>query len=183
MSVILTHRWRGLALAAYIGKRCRIVSRVGRTVRVMFHDGLIVTAHPFCVTYATPDHKLIEGATPTLRRRIASMTVGRNPAKCWRWTGSTARKRGCERPKVRIGGAVSRVMSVARVLLVLRDRVPLVDRDDAKLEAGHTCHHFWCVNPNHLEWVTRSENELAKYEKKRFDEFAAEVDALAEVAS
>ena len=125
--------------------------------------------------------ELIPGATSTLRRRIAAKILrpdGRHG--CWRWTGGTARKRdGAERPKVRVGGRGSRTILVARVLLVLRDRVPLWRREADKLEAGHSCNHFWCVNPRHLVWQTRVENENAKHEFDDYCDFAAAVDELA----
>jgi hypothetical protein len=123
---------------------------------------------------------LILGATSTLRRRIRAKTerAGRNA--CWRWTGATARKRdGAKRPKIQIGGVGSRVVTVARLLLCLRDGVRLAERDAAKLEAGHSCYNFWCVNPRHLTWQTRIENENAKHEYDSFEDFAREVDELA----
>jgi hypothetical protein len=124
--------------------------------------------------------QLICGATSTLRKRIASKTIRNGRNGCWRWTGGTAQKRdGSKRPKIQVGGRGSRTVTVARLLLALRDRVPLVLRDDAKLEAGHTCHHFWCVNPRHLEWQTRTENEHAKQEFNDYEDFARDVEDLA----
>lgn len=52
------------------------------------------------------------------------------------------------------------------------------ERDAAKLEAGHTCHHYWCVNERHLTWQTRVENEESKQEFDDYSDFAAAVDAL-----
>jgi hypothetical protein len=126
--------------------------------------------------------RLIAGATSTLRQRIFAKIVrlpGRNA--CWQWTGGTARKRdGAKRPKIQVGGRGSRTILVARVLLCLRDGVPLAERDAAKLEAGHVCHRHWCVNPRHLEWQTRIENEHAKQEYDDYCDFAQTVDELAE---
>lgn len=88
-----------------------------------------------------------------------------------------SRKRdGALRPVIRVGGRGSPIVHVARVLLALRDRVPLWQRTG--LEAGHRCHRFWCVNPRHLEWQTSSENEAAKQEFDSYEEFATAVDAL-----
>lgn len=124
---------------------------------------------------------LIAGATSTLRARIAARTV-REGGKmgCWRWTGGTSRKRdGARRGKVQVGGRGTRVITVARVLLVLKDRVPLVERDSARLEAGHRCGHFWCVNPRHLHWIDRSGNEAEKHEfDEEFDRFSAAFDEV-----
>jgi hypothetical protein len=111
-------------------------------------------------------HDLIIGATSTLRARLWAKIVKRKRRQCWQWSGSTSLKRGgARRPKMRVGGKRSRTIVVARILLSLKDRVPLHLRDG--LEAGHRCGNFWCVNPSHLEWVGRFENEDAKNE---FDE-------------
>jgi len=124
--------------------------------------------------------QLIVGATGTLRARIRAKQVRAGRDACWSWTGATAQKRdGAKRPKIRVGGRGSRVVLVARLLLCLRDRVPLAERDAAKLEAGHTCDRFWCVNPRHLLWQTRIENEEAKHEYNDYQDFAREVDDLA----
>lgn len=124
---------------------------------------------------------LIIGATSTLRARIRSKTVRGTRRQCWHWIGATARKRdGARRPKIQVGGRGSRTVLIARLLLCLRDSVPLAERDAAKLEAGHTCHHFWCVNPWHLVWQTRHENEEAKHEYDDYNEFADAVDELAQ---
>ena len=126
---------------------------------------------------------LIPGATPTLRRRLAAK-IQRSSSRngCDRWTGAASLKRdGARRPVIQVGGRGSDVIHVARVLLALADGVPLPAR--GRLEAGHTCGHFWCVAPRHLRWVTRSENED---DKDTFDEatayaaFEAAVDELAE---
>jgi hypothetical protein len=116
--------------------------------------------------------ELIAGATPTLRARLWAKIVKRKRRQCWTWRGATCRKRGgARRPKLQVGGRGSRTIVVARILLAFKDRVPLEQR--AGLEAGHRCGHFWCVNPHHLEWVGRAENEEAKGE---FDEAIDDVE-------
>lgn len=123
--------------------------------------------------------ELIPGATETLPRRILAKVV-KLDCGCWGWTGATSRKRdGAKRPKIQVGGVGSRVVVVARLALVLKDGVSLLARDYAKLEAGHTCHNYWCVNPDHLEWQTRVENERAKRDRDSYSEFSAAVDDLA----
>lgn len=90
-----------------------------------------------------------------------------------------ARKRGgARRPKIQIGGRGSRVLTVARILLVIRDRVSILEREREKLEAGHTCGNYWCVNVRHLIWQTRSENESMKAEHRAYAEFADDVEAI-----
>lgn len=127
------------------------------------------------------DVEIIPGATSTLRRRLyAKIRRGKNRDACAIWTGATARKRGSRRPKIRVGGNFSRHVVVARVLLVLKDRVPLWIRDDAKLEAAHECGHYWCVNVRHLAWKTRVENENDKYAYSKFEDALDEL--LAETA-
>jgi hypothetical protein len=107
--------------------------------------------------------RCLPGASPSLLARIRAKIERVPGSTCLRWTGGTARKRdGAKRPKIQIGGRGSRFVVVARLLLVLRDGVPFVLRDG--LEAGHTCHHYWCVNWRHLKWCTRTENEADKRE-------------------
>lgn len=127
------------------------------------------------------DASLIPGATSTLRRRIyAKIERGATRDACCYWRGKTVIKRDrVRRGAIGVGGRGSRTVSVARLLLVLRDRVPLVARDAARLEAGHTCHHYWCVNVRHLKWVTRLQNEREKSDARRYAAFADDVDELA----
>ncbi len=127
------------------------------------------------------DVDLIPGATSSLRRRIyAKIVRTRNRRACWAWSGRHSKKRGGLRPVVRAGGRGSRMLTVARVMLVLRDRVPLAQRDAELMEAGHKCNTYWCVNGSHLEWINRSGNEEAKDEfDEGFEQFSADVEALA----
>lgn len=125
---------------------------------------------------------LIPGASSSLRRRLrAKVLKPHGRSGCWLWTGAKSKKRdGALRPVIRVGGKGSRVVLVARIVLVLKDRVCLIARDYALLEAGHLCHNHGCVNPRHLMWQTRIENEHAKAEHRAYTAFAAAVDELAE---
>lgn len=130
------------------------------------------------------DIDVIPGATPTLRRRISAKTIRSTRSKCWTWSGTFRKHRTGTRPCIHIGGRGSGNKTVARILLALRDRVCLAER--AELEAGHLCGNHWCVNPRHLVWQTRSENERMKAyhrseqrDRDAYRSFAAEVEALA----
>jgi hypothetical protein len=126
--------------------------------------------------------QLIVGATSTLRRRMRAKTVRPSRRGCWSWTGATSKKRdGARRPAIQVGGRGSRVVLVARLALALKDGVPLERR--VGVEAGHRCHQHWCVNPAHLEWQTRGENEDAKQEYDDYCDFAGTVDELAAAES
>lgn len=127
------------------------------------------------------DVDLIPGATSTLRRRLfAKIARTRSRRECWAWTGKTVKKRGGVRPAIQVGGRGTRTISVARILLVLKDRVPLSERDAARLEGGHKCGRYWCVNQSHLEWIDRGGNEDAKAEyDEGYEQFSADVEALA----
>jgi hypothetical protein len=131
------------------------------------------------------DVELIIGASPTLRARIFAKII-RGPSRdaCYTWRGKFTRKRGSKRPAICIGGRRPdgrrpRVITVARLLLVLRDRVPLHLREAEELEAGHRCRNAECVNVRHLRWQTRSENEESKSEFEAFEAFAEAVDIAA----
>lgn len=129
------------------------------------------------------DVALIPGATSTLRRRIYTKIIRGKRNECWRWSGKTVRKRGGVRAAIQVGGRGSRTISVTRLLLVLRDRVPLPERESDGLEGGHRCAHYWCVNQRHLCWQTRGENEAAKAEYDAFEDFSEAIDTvIAQVA-
>lgn len=85
---------------------------------------------------------------------------------CWLWTASTD---GDGYGRFKIGGHVGRMVGAHRVAYEL-----LVGPIPEGLDIDHTCHnadescaggrscvHRRCVNPEHLEPVTRSENVLA----------------------
>ena len=112
------------------------------------------------------DTDVIAGATSSLRRRLyAKITKGPRRA-CWTWTGATVRKKdGVRRPALMVGGRRSRVVHVARLLLCLRDRVPLTER--YMVHAGHLCHNPICVNVRHLAWQTQFENHALRDERRR----------------
>lgn len=123
------------------------------------HDG---TDGSGALPPASGPSSLIHGATATLPARLASKMQARDDG-CIAWTGATALKRdGVRRPTIQVGGRGSLVTHVARIVLVLSDGVPLIERLNKGLEAGHKCGHYWCVNPEHLIWQTRTENEASK---------------------
>lgn len=78
------------------------------------------------------------------------------------WTGAKSQKRrGQLRPVIQEGARGSRVLNVARFLCeVMNGPAPTAEH-----EAGHTCpegENDLCVNPRHLVWMTRTENEQWK---------------------
>lgn len=81
---------------------------------------------------------------------------------CRVWTGALSKKRrGQRRPAMKIGG---RVRSVARVVCEMRWGPP----PSPLHEAGHVCPYgeaHRCVNPYHLQWMTREANERYKQER------------------
>lgn len=131
----------------------------------------------------TPIAAIIAGATPSLRRRIAAktQTPGRGRRGCWIWIGGYSEKRrGQRRPVIQVGRRGTPMQLVTRIMLAITDRVPLAARSAAKLEAGHTCGDIRCVNPRHLVWQTRTENEREKADRRAYETVARAVDALAE---
>lgn len=86
-----------------------------------------------------------------------------DPDACWDWTAAYSRgKRGSDRPVIWLG---DRVANVARVMLSLKDGIPLDERDG--LEAAHSCDRAPCVNPFHLEWKTDGANKREQSERRR----------------
>ena len=112
-------------------------------------------------------------ATPTLPERVLRrLDASAGPDACWRWLGGTARKRdGSLRPKVAQGPARGRTLSVARVILCMLDGSTL--QSHAREEVRHVrCRNHWCINPRHLAWGTRTQNEGDKVAQAMADAVA-----------
>lgn len=96
--------------------------------------------------------------TSSLLRRVVHKIVEEEVTGCWLWTGAYSLKNRGERPVIQLGGRGTRVVLVTRLLLTWYSGPPPTDQH----EAGHTCPHgenSRCVNPGHLAWMTRQENE------------------------
>jgi hypothetical protein len=73
-----------------------------------------------------------------------------NVCECWNWTASTD---GGGYGQVKVGGRKGRLLRAHRVAYeITRGAIP------AGLELDHLCSNRKCVNPWHLEPVTRLEN-------------------------
>lgn len=91
---------------------------------------------------------MVEGANATLPDRLWAFVEKTD--SCWLWTGSKTR---VGYGQMRVGGAGSRKTGVHRVAYEL-----LVGRIPKGLDLDHLCRNTLCVNPDHLEPVTRKEN-------------------------
>jgi hypothetical protein len=114
-----------------------------------------------------------EWARPDLHERLLAKTTRPAPDRCWRWTGSVnAHGYGVIRPN-----GSDRVVRVHRVAYEL-----FVGPIPEGLTLDHLCHsrdpdcpggpcvHRRCVNPAHLEPVTRSENVRRGHTRLRIGE-------------
>lgn len=72
--------------------------------------------------------------------------------ECWLWTGELAGPKR-NRPRIRIAGRTGKRVNVHRLLYQL-----VVEPVPAELDLDHLCMDTRCVNPDHLEPVTRGEN-------------------------
>lgn len=102
--------------------------------------------------------RIERAANRPLQRVLAKVRV--DELGCWRWTGAKSlKRRGSQRPVFWLN---HRTVSVARTVCGwFRGPAP-----SPVHEAGHTCPHGErddCVNPNHLTWQTREENERHKH--------------------
>lgn len=100
-------------------------------------------------------------ATSSLHARILTK-IRRDPATgCWIWIGGYSRTRNGRRPTLRAGGQATAPTTVARLVCWLYLGPPPTPLH----EAGHTCpqgENDRCVAPDHLQWMTRTENEAWK---------------------
>jgi len=85
-------------------------------------------------------------AVPVEPRFFAKVDVGNSPAGCWMWTGGASDGYGT----FRIGSRMLKAHVVAYELCV--GPIP------AGTQLDHLCRETLCVNPLHLEPVTRGEN-------------------------
>ncbi len=80
---------------------------------------------------------------------------------CHVWRGAMSAKRNGRRPVIQEGRRGSKVISVARWVCEQKHG----PAPSPEHEAAHTCPHGEredCVNPDHLVWMTRTENERSK---------------------
>jgi hypothetical protein len=98
------------------------------------------------------------------------MSGGRDA--CWLYRGAHSEKRrGQKRPVIQSAGRGSAIALVARIMCEWRHGAP----PSPLHEAGHTCptgENHRCVNPFHLEWMTRVENEHYKQFSRACHELA-----------
>lgn len=89
---------------------------------------------------------------------------------CWRWTGAKSLKRNGKRGVIRVGGRQGRIVSAARVGLLLHIGLGFAAAPYWTLEVCHNCGkgsgRVDCVNPKHLRFGTRVENEHDKRKGK-----------------
>lgn len=101
--------------------------------------------------------------TPLFDRICAKILFPEDLEACFGWSGAkSTKRRGQRRPIIREAGTGSRVLSVARWICEMYQGPP----PSRAHEAGHTCpgsEREDCVNPRHLRWMTRVENEQWKH--------------------
>lgn len=81
-----------------------------------------------------------------------------NMEACWPWTGALSKKRRGRRPNIKIAG---KNYNPARIVCT-NAHGPAPGPD---FEVGHTCpngENALCMNPSHMRWMTRLENERSK---------------------
>lgn len=83
--------------------------------------------------------------------------------QCWIWTGAKSHKReGQKRPVIWTDAGTR---NAARIVCEWANGPPPTE----KHEAGHTCpqgEEEMCLNPKHLAWQTRVENERSKTQRR-----------------
>jgi hypothetical protein len=97
---------------------------------------------------------------PLFARFMAKARQDPGHPGCWAWAGATTagRVRTTRYGYIQVGPRGSAVARVHRLMLIWTKGEPLIPG----LEARHLCGYSLCVNPVHLEWGTRRENEQDK---------------------
>lgn len=85
-------------------------------------------------------------------RLMDKVQIGQSPTACWLWTGSLRAGYGQIRVRTETGWTVAAAHRVSYELA----RGPIPDG----LDLDHLCRNTVCVNPRHLEPVTRQTNVL-----------------------
>lgn len=88
-------------------------------------------------------------------RLVANTAEPQSTNGCWLWTGATDGRRGAQyaRINMRIDGR-HRCLKAHRVMAQQFHETPLTPHD----EVDHVCGESLCINPDHLEVVSKSEN-------------------------
>lgn len=83
---------------------------------------------------------------------------------CWYWTGARSRGKGNRKwyGSFRLGKRTVRAHRFSSEVLAGDPCPPGYHRD-------HKCHFSMCVNPGHIEVVTREENQKRKMKRKNND--------------
>jgi hypothetical protein len=100
---------------------------------------------------------------PLWERVWAKVETGQ-PGECWPWRGARSRNRNSRRPVISLGPRRDGRRPVARVARLICEWAN-GPAPTPFHEAGHTCpngERSECVNPFHLAWMTRHENEQHK---------------------
>lgn len=92
---------------------------------------------------------------PPIERFLAKTRI--NAGGCWDWLGSTDGRYG------RFALTHKREVKPHRFIWEWVNDCPFPDG----LESDHTCNNTNCVNPQHIEPVTHSENQLRAYRRGR----------------
>lgn len=88
------------------------------------------------------------------QQRLASIAEREGPDACWLWPGSTKGRKGYGSSSVTEGGKVRVFLTHREAWEVLRGPVP------DGLVIDHLCRRPACMNPAHMELVTRGENVM-----------------------
>lgn len=121
----------------------------------------------------TPATRVLQELNTDERERLRLRWLAKVSARdrmrahgCWGWVGAKSLKRNGKRGVIRVGGRQGRIVSAARVGLMLRLKLRFADPVWWTLEVCHRCGNGGgkvdCVNPKHLRFGTRVENEHDK---------------------
>jgi hypothetical protein len=98
-------------------------------------------------------------------RLIANTAEPEGAVTCWVWTGAVGKRRHREYPRINIWNSKLKKQESKRPHRVMIEIVHDIELTE-DLDVDHKCLNTRCINPDHLEVVTRQINLQRRFDRK-----------------